>query len=103
MASKIYLFSFDSNKSTQTETCVSQRLSKLYDIKHVHNTVYFIKTVDDVHLLEKYLSSCFDNNTSYFLVNITDQQMVTLIQFLQISIAGWIIFKMKPPLNSDGY
>ena len=74
MTAKIYLFTYNSEIKEQTESCINDRLAKLYDIKHIHESVQMIKTDDDIGILEKYLAACFDKKDSYFLVNITEQQ-----------------------------
>ena len=74
MASKVYLFSYVcANKEEWTNKCVNERLSKLYDIRKVHDALYMIKTTEDAGLLEKYLMECFDHKDTYFLVDITDK------------------------------
>ncbi|MFC7320043.1 hypothetical protein [Halobacillus campisalis] len=75
MTNKIYLFSYEtSGKKERTEACISERLSKLYDVKQVHKGVYLIKTIDEVSLFEKYLRECFDRKDTYFIVEITEQK-----------------------------
>jgi len=74
MTAKIYLFTYNSEINSQTEVCINQRLEKLYDIKHIHNSVQMIKTDDDIVVLEKYLATCFHKKDSYLLVDITEQK-----------------------------
>ncbi|OMF70184.1 hypothetical protein BK142_24085 [Paenibacillus glucanolyticus] len=70
--SKLYLFSYKPKNEGWTEDCVNFHLDSLYDIKHLHDRVYLIKTDDDVDLLDKYLLECFRNNDSYFLLQISE-------------------------------
>jgi len=42
-------------------------------VKCINKSSYLIKTDDDITIIDKYLSTCFDKKESYFLVNITDQ------------------------------
>ena len=74
MASKVYLFSYECGTSKEwTDNCITERMAGLYDIKKLHNSLYLIKTTDDVGLLETHLISCFDNKDTYFLVDVTEQ------------------------------
>ncbi|MEK3697983.1 MULTISPECIES: hypothetical protein [unclassified Paenibacillus] len=51
MTAKIYLFSYQPAKPGWTDHCVNSHLDSLYDIKHVHDRIYLIKTDDDIDLL----------------------------------------------------
>jgi len=74
LVSKIYLFSYKcvSNKEW-TDQCIQNKKSMLYDIKPIHDSLFLIKTTDDIELMENFMTECFDNKDSYFLVDITDQ------------------------------
>ncbi|KKI90491.1 hypothetical protein WQ54_21335 [Bacillus sp. SA1-12] len=73
MAARIYLFSYESQVNNHTKECIQKSLTTLYDIKQIHENVNMIKTDDDITILEKYLSSCFDKKESYLIVDITEQ------------------------------
>ncbi len=73
MVANIYLFSYKPSKDGWIDRCIDSHLEMLYDIKHVHDRVYMIKTDDDIDLLEKYMTECFTNKDSYFLIQILDQ------------------------------
>lgn len=74
MASRIFLFSYECGSDKQwTDRCINERMDRLYDIKQLHDSLYLIKTTDEVDLLETHLSGCFDHRDAYFLVDITDQ------------------------------
>jgi DNA-binding phage protein len=42
-------------------------------VKRINKSAYLIKTDDDITIIDKYLSTCFEKEERYFLVNITDQ------------------------------
>ncbi|KMJ58017.1 hypothetical protein AB685_14445 [Bacillus sp. LL01] len=87
---KIYLFTFHcSRKEKWTIDCINERMTKLYNIKKVHNHSFLIKTTEDINILEKYLMACFDRSDTYFLVDISDQK--SKFQHIEDgNISGWI-------------
>jgi hypothetical protein len=48
-------------------------MTNLYDIKKIHESLFLIKTTEEVDLLKKYLMQCFDHKDTFFLVDISDQ------------------------------
>ncbi|GAE93159.1 hypothetical protein JCM21714_2211 [Gracilibacillus boraciitolerans JCM 21714] len=72
MASKIYLFSYETHYD-KVLTCLDKRLWMLYDTKQINENVHLIKTEDDISILEKFLAECFGNHGTYVLVEIADQ------------------------------
>lgn len=73
MTAKLYLFTYKPVKPGWTDHCINAHMESLYDIKHVHDRVYLIKTDDDIDLLEKYLVECFNKQDSFFLLQIKDE------------------------------
>ncbi|KIL51154.1 hypothetical protein [Jeotgalibacillus campisalis] len=74
MDMKIYLFlSYATGDDPIVKECLKNRLEKLYDVKQIHGNVQLIKTDDDISLLKTYLEECFEEEGSYFLVEIADQ------------------------------
>lgn len=75
MTNRIYLFSYYSTaERNSTEECMTDRLSKLYDVKKVHSSLFLIKTTDDITLLEKYLIECLNTEDTFYLVDITEKE-----------------------------
>lgn len=49
VASEIYLFGFKcSSKEEWSKNCMKERMGKLYDVKKIHDTMYLIKTTEDI-------------------------------------------------------
>ncbi|MCG7381937.1 hypothetical protein [Paenibacillus sp. ACRRY] len=73
MVANIFLFSYEPSKPGWTERCIESHLESLYDVKHLHNKIYLIKTDDDIDLLEKYLTECFNPKDRYYLLEVKDE------------------------------
>ncbi|TRZ39594.1 hypothetical protein CEQ21_01085 [Niallia circulans] len=73
MASKIYLFSYDTENAV-TKASIEAIMDDLYDVLNIFNkTIYLIKTEDDLSILDKYIQTYLKNNDKYILVEITEQ------------------------------
>jgi len=73
LTARIFFFSYQWEAEWATHTCIEERVRKLYDVKHMNKSAYLIKTDDDIDILNTYLSTCFEKEETYFLVDITDQ------------------------------
>ena len=72
IVSKLYLFSYKPKNEGWTEECINFHLEHLFEVKHLHDRVYLIKTADDIDLLDKYLLECLRKHDSYFLLQISE-------------------------------